>query len=312
MLNYTVRKLLQGVLLVLAVSVLVSLLLNAMPGDPMDHLVSEQVSDEKKEELRHEWGLDQPWVVQYIKWAGRVLHGDLGTSLDTNLSIADSLKQRIPISLKLCGLAMVFQLLIAVPLGLLAAYHEGGWYDRFIMGYSMVTSAIPTFWIGMVFVILFSIMIPIFPAGGYKTWKHFVLPIAAMILGGVSTNIRLTRSEVLGVIEEKYVTTAYAKGLSEQRVRYVHVLRNALILIVVSSFMNLPWIIAGSVVMEKVFAMPGMGAWMVDAVIKMDFPVVQACLLIISILVVVSNLLGDLCSALLDPRIRTSISQGER
>ncbi len=310
MFDYVVRRTLQGILLVLAVSILICLLLNMMPGDPMDNLVSEQVSDERKEQLRVEWGLDKPWYVQYVKWVGRALRGDLGTSLDTNLSITASLKNRLPISLRLCGIAMLIQLLIAVPLGLIAAYHQGGWFDRFIMGYSMVTAAIPTFWIGMVLILLFGIAIPLLPVSGYTTWKHFVLPIAAMVLGGISSNTRLTRSEVLGVIREKYVSTAYAKGLSENAVRYGHVLRNALILIVVTTFMNLPFIIAGAVVMEKVFAMPGMGAWMVDAVVKTDFPVVQACLLVISVLVVICNLLGDICSALLDPRIRASISGG--
>ncbi|MEA5039971.1 MAG: ABC transporter permease [Clostridiaceae bacterium] len=310
MLNYIVRRVLQGVLLVVAVSLMVCLLLNMMPGDPVDSLVSEQVSDEKKAELRHEWGLDQPWWVQYWKWADRALHGDLGNSLNTNLNILDSLRSRLPISVKLCGVAMVCQLAFSVPLGLIAAYRQGGWFDRFIMGYSMVTAAIPTFWIGMVLILIFGIAFAALPVSGYATWRHYVLPVAAMVLGGVSSNIRLTRSEVLGVIREKYVTTAYAKGLGERVVMYRHVLRNALILVVVSTFMSLPWIVAGAVVMEKVFAMPGMGAWMVDAVVATDFPVVQACLLVISVLVVISNLFGDIFSAVLDPRIRASISGG--
>ena len=310
LLNYIVRRIFQGILLVLAVSLMVCLLLNLMPGDPMDNLVSEQVSDVKKEEMRHAWGLDQPWYMQYGKWAVRAIHGDLGSSLNTNLDIFDSLKSRMPISIKLCGVAMVCQLLLSVPLGLLAAQRQGGWFDRLIMGYSMVTAAIPTFWIGMVLILIFGIAFSILPVSGFSTWKHFVMPVAAMVLGGVSSNIRLTRSEVLGVIREKYVTTAYAKGLDNRPVMYRHVLRNALILVVVSTFMSLPWIVAGAVVMEKVFAMPGMGAWMVDAVVATDFPVVQACLLVISILVVISNLLGDILSAILDPRIRASISGG--
>ncbi|MCR4805599.1 MAG: ABC transporter permease [Clostridia bacterium] len=312
MASYLIRRGAQGLLLVVAVSILVSLLLNLMPGDPMDSLVSDKVSDEKKEELREAWGLDKPWFVQYYRWAKLVLKGDLGTSLSTGLSIAGSLKSRIPVSLKLCGSALVLQLLIAVPIGLIAAYHQGGWFDRFIMGYSMITAGIPTFWVGMVLILLFGVWLNVLPVAGYESLRNYILPVAAMVLGGVSSNIRLTRSEVLGVIREKYVTTAYAKGLNENQVRFQHVLRNALILIVVSTFMSLPWIIAGSVVMEKIFVMPGMGAWLVDAVIHTDFPVVRACLLIISLFVVVSNMLGDICSAILDPRIRASISGGAR
>ena len=310
MLNYTIKRLIQGVLLIVAVSIAVFLLLHLMPGDPVDSLVGEQTSEEKKEELREEWGLNDPLPVQYWTWAKRVLHGDLGRSLKSNLDIRETLKTRMPISLKLCGLAMLIQVLISVPLGLLAAYKPGGKFDKFIMGYSMVTQGIPTFWVGMVLILIFGVWLRALPVNGYATAKHYILPIAAMVLGGVSSNIRLTRSEVLGVIHEKFVTTCYAKGLSRNEVMFRHVLRNALILIVVTTFMSLPWIVAGAVIMENVFAMPGMGALMTNAVIIQDFPVVQACLLVISALVVVSNLLGDLCSALLDPRIRDSISGG--
>lgn len=310
MLNYSIKRLLQGVLLIVAVSILVFLLLQLMPGDPMDSLVSEQVSDEKKEELREEWGFNKPLPVQYYNWASRVLQGDLGTSLNTNLDIAETLKTRMPISLKLCGISMLIQVLVSVPLGLLAAYKQGGKFDKFIMGYSMITAAIPTFWIGMALILIFGVGLKWLPVTGFKTAKHFIMPVTAMVLGGVSSNIRLTRSEVLGVVREKYVTTAYAKGLNKNQVMFRHVLRNALILVVVSAFMSLPWIVAGAVIMENVFTMPGMGALLANAVIVQDFPVVQACLLVISALVVVSNLLGDICSALLDPRIRASISGG--
>lgn len=281
-----------------------------MPGDPLDSLVSDSISDEKKEEYRVEWGLDKPLMVQYFNWAGRVLKGDLGRSLETGMVITTSLANRIPYSLLLCGLSMLFQLLLSVPLGLLAAYKKGGIFDRFIMGYSMVTAAIPTFWIGMVLILIFAVGLNWLPVSGFSSAKNYVLPVIAMTLGGVSSNIRLTRSEVLGVINEKFVTTAYAKGLSSRRVLFGHVLRNALILVVVSTFLSLPWIVAGSIIMENVFGIPGMGSWLANAVIVQDFPVVQACILIISILTVVANLLGDICTALLDPRVRDSLSGG--
>ena len=310
MIQYIVRRLWQGILLVFAVSVAVFLLLRLMPGDPMDSLVSEKVSPEKKEELRELWGLNDPLPVQYLRWAGRVLRGDLGTSLNTNLDILTTLKNRMPISLKLCGSSMLIQVLLSVPLGLLAAYKQGGKFDRFIMGYAMVTAAIPTFWIGMALILTVGVAAKLLPVTGFESWKNYIMPVTAMVLGGVSSNIRLTRSEVLGVVREKYVTTAYAKGLNKNVVMFKHVLRNALILVVVSAFMSLPWIVAGAVIMENVFVMPGMGALMTKAVISQDFPVVQACLLVISALVVLSNLVGDILTALLDPRIRASLSGG--
>ena len=310
MFQYVVKRFFTGILLVIAVSILIFLLLHLMPGDPLDSLVSDSISDEKKEEYRAEWGLDKPLMVQYFNWAGRVLKGDLGRSLETGMVITTSLANRIPYSLLLCGLSMLFQLLLSVPLGLLAAYKKGGIFDRFIMGYSMVTAAIPTFWIGMVLILIFAVGLNWLPVSGFSSAKNYVLPVIAMTLGGVSSNIRLTRSEVLGVINEKFVTTAYAKGLSHRRVLFGHVLRNALILVVVSTFLSLPWIVAGSIIMENVFGIPGMGSWLANAVIVQDFPVVQACILIISILTVVANLLGDICTALLDPRVRDSLSGG--
>jgi len=308
MLSYIIKRLGQGVLLVIAVSIAIFLLLHLMPGDPIDSLVAETVSDERKEELRVEWGLDQPLPVQYANWASRVLHGDLGNSLNSNLDVLKTLKNRMPLSLKLCGIALLVQFIVSVPFGLIAAYNRGGWFDRFIMGYAMVTAAIPTFWIGVVLILLLGVALKWLPVSGFATWRHFILPVTAMVLGGVSSNIRLTRSEVLGVVREKYVTTAFAKGLSRNTVMYKHVLRNAMILIVVSTFMSLPWIVAGAVIMENVFSIPGMGALLANAVIIQDFPVVQACILIISILTVLSNIIGDICTALLDPRIRASIS----
>ncbi len=310
MLNYIVRRVFQGFLLVLAVSFAVFMLLNLMPGDPIESLLSDRVSDVKKEEMREKWGLNKPLPEQYFNWLTRVLSGDLGASLNSNISIAETLKSRLPISLKLCGMAMLIQVMLSVPLGLVAAYHRGGRFDRFIMGYSMITAAIPTFWIGMVLILIFVVALKWLPVTGELTWKRYVLPVIAMVLGGVSSNIRLTRSEVLGVVREKYVTTAYAKGLTNNQVMFKHVLRNALILVVVSAFMSLPWVVAGAVIMENVFSLPGMGSWMTKSVIAQDFPVVQACLLIISALVVISNLIGDICTALLDPRIRASISGG--
>lgn len=310
MLSYTLKRIFTGVLLVAAVSIAVFLLLHLMPGDPIESLVAENVPDEKKEEYRVAWGLDKPLPLQYLNWAGRALRGDLGRSLDSGLEISKTLSTRMPYSLRLCGLAMVFQLVLSVPFGLMAAYKRGGWFDRFIMGYSMITAAIPTFWIGMVLILIFGVWLGWLPVSGFTTWRHYVLPVTAMVLGGVSSNIRLTRSEVLGVIHEKYVTTAYAKGLPRRAVMYKHVLRNALILVVVSTFLSLPWVVAGAVIMENVFGIPGMGAWMANSVIIQDFPVVQACILIISILTAAANLVADICTALLDPRVRASMSGG--
>ena len=189
-------------------------------------------------------------------------------------------------------------------MGSIAAWKRDGIFDRIVMEYSLITSAIPTFWIGMVLILLFGVELNILPASGYTSWKHYIMPILAIVLGGLSMNTRLIRSEVIGAMNERYVLTAYAKGLPENKILFLHVLRNAMIVIIVNTFLSLPWIIAGSVVVENIFAIPGMGAWMTNAVINRDIPVVQACVLIISILTVFANLLSDILVAFMDPRVR--------
>lgn len=302
--KYIARKIGIGILQIFVVSVAIFCILHILPGDPVDALVSEKVPQEKKEELREEWGFNKPLSEQYADWVKGVLSGDLGKSLKTGLNISDSMAMRVSYSLRLCGIALFFQVLISILLGSIAAWKRDSMFDRIVMEYSLVTSAIPTFWIGMVLILLFGVKLNILPASGYTSWKHYIMPILAIVLGGLSMNTRLIRSEVIGAINERYVLTAYAKGLSENKILFLHVLRNAMIVIIVNTFLSLPWIIAGSVVVENIFAIPGMGAWMTNAVINRDIPVVQACVLIISILTVVANLLSDIIVAFMDPRVR--------
>lgn len=302
--KYIVKKTAIGILQIFVVSIAIFGLLHALPGDPIDVLVSEKVPQERKEKLREQWGLNKPLIEQYLDWGKGVLTGDLGKSLKTGLKISDSMAMRISYSLRVCGIALILQVLISVPIGSVAAWKRGGIFDRIVMEYSLVTSAIPTFWIGMILILIFGVKLNILPTSGYTSWKHYIMPIASIVLGSLSMNTRLIRSEVMGAMSEKYVLTAYAKGLSENKILFSHILRNALIVIVVNTFLSLPWVIAGSVVVENIFAIPGMGAWMTNGVINRDIPVVQACVLVISILTVFANLISDIIVAILDPRVR--------
>lgn len=302
--KYIIRKLGMGILQIFTVSIAIFCILHALPGDPVDALVSEKVPQERREELREEWGFNKPLSEQYLAWTKKVCHGDLGKSLKTGLKISDSMSMRVSYSLRLCGIALILQVLISIPLGSLAAWKRESLFDKVVVQYSLITSAIPTFWIGMLLILLFGVKLNILPASGYTSWKHYVMPILSIVLGGLSMNTRLIRSEVIGAMNERYVLTAYAKGLNENKILFSHVLRNALIVIIVNIFLSLPWIIAGSVVVENIFAIPGMGAWMTDAVIKRDIPVVQACVLIIAILTVFANICSDILVAVMDPRAR--------
>lgn len=312
MVNYIIKRMLQGVLLVFCVSVLIFAMLDLMPGDPIDQLVDERVSEERKAEYRVQYGLDKPPVERYITWVKNVTDFEFGISFASKMPVSTMLKSRIPVSLKLCGIAMVINLLISVPLGLLAAYRKDSIFDKTLMSISMFMTAIPSFWIAIMLILFFGVMLKWLPINGFTTSKHFVMPIATIVLSSFASMVRLTKTEVLDVIHEKFVTTAYAKGLSKKVVLVKHVLRNSLILVVVMTFLSLPWLIAGGVITEKVFSIPGMGSLLTNAIISQDFPIVQACILIISILTVISNLAGDIITALLDPRIRESISGGER
>ncbi len=308
--SYSIKRLSQGLLLVVTVSFLVFLLLYIMPGDPVDILTGDRVSPEKKAELRVSYGFDKPIYIQYYNWLKKVLSRDFGNSIRTRQPIMESLKQRIPLTIELCGVAMLVEILISIPLGLLAAYKKDKFIDRFLMTLASVAQVIPNFWLAMLFILLFSVTLKWLPISGYASAKHFILPIASMVFGGAAGIIRMVKTEVLEVFREKYVLTAYAKGLPEGAVILRHVLRNSLILIVILVLMNVPWIISGAVIIENVFVIPGMGSYLTNAIASQDFPVVQACVLIITVLTVLCNLASDLIAALLDPRIRIEISRG--
>lgn len=282
-----------------------------MPGDPIDIVVDRKVTAERKAELAHELGYDRPLMVQYFDWSNKVLHGDFGNSVRYKSQVTDLMMARIPYSLKLCGWAMFWELVLAIPLGLLCAMKKDKIFDRFTVNFSLLLTAIPSFWLGALFIIFFAVDLRVLPISGYSTPAHFILPVATTVLGGMGATLRITRSEVLDVMNEKYVTTAYAKGVSKKNVMVKHVLRNALILITTLVFMSIPWLISGAVVIEKIFGLPGMGNLLLNSIIVQDMPVVQAVLLFITILTVICNLLSDIIMGILDPRIRLSLSGGD-
>ena len=310
--SYIVKRLIQGFFLVFSVSVLVFAMLYIMPGDPIDQVMGWKVSQEKKDEMRRFYGFDRPLHEQYLSWARKAIKGDMGVSVRTKLPVLDLMKARIPITLKFTGLTLLFDILIAVPLGLLCAYWKDSLFDRLVVGVSLFFTAIPQFWTAVLLILLFGVTLKVLPFNGYDTPLHLVLPVAAGVLGSFASTIRMTKSEVLEVIREKYVTTAYEKGLSKSAVLARHVLRNAIILITVQIYLSIPWLISGAVILEHIFGIPGMGGLMVNSIIMQDFAVVQACVLVITVLTVVFNILCDLLIGLLDPRISLSLRGGER
>ena len=290
---------------------LVFSLMYMMPGDPVDMIVDRKVSEERKAEIAHEMGYDQPFLTQYKNWATDVLHGDFGTSTRYKSDVWDLMKQRIPYSLTLCVWSLILELVIALPLGLLCAIKKDGFFDRFTVNFSLLLTAVPSFWLAALFILFFSVQLGWLPISGYAQPANWVLPIAVTVLTGMGGTLRITKTEVLEVFNEKYVTTAYAKGLPKKTVMIKHVLRNSLILVTTLVFMSIPWLISGAVIIEKIFGLPGMGNLLLNSIIVQDMPVVQAVLLLIAILTVICNLLSDIVMGFLDPRIRLSLSGGD-
>lgn len=302
--KYILKRLLTGVLVVLCVTIIIFCIMQAMPGDTIDLMVDTRVSAEKVAELKARWGLDKPPVVQYFYWLGNILRGDFGTSISTKQAVSELIRQRLPYTLMLTGTAVAIEYLLAIPLGLLAAVRRDGVLDRFLTIVMVILWSMPAFWLGVLFIRQFSVNWHLLPISGYKGLKSLILPALTLALPSLAQIFRLTRSEVLDVMEEKYVETAYAKGISDRRVLLRHVLRNALIPVTVTFFLSLPWLIGGSVVVENVFAWPGMGQLLWKGIAKQDFPIVQGIVFVIAVLTVICNLIGDIVSGILDPRIR--------
>ena len=301
---YIRRRLLQSIFVVWGVSVLVFFLLRLAPGDPVLMLLAESASPEQIAAARAKWGLDQPIPVQYAVFLGRALRGDLGDSLFFQQPAIEILFERMPATLQLSGVALLFSLAVAIPMGILSALKRDTIWDYLGTGLAMLGQALPPYWLGIMLILLFSVSLRWFPTSGRGTLSHLVLP--AITLGSVlmALVMRLVRSGMLDVLSEDYVRTARAKGLVERAVIVRHALRNILIPLVTVIGLQLGALFGGAVIVESIFAWPGVGRLALQAISARDYPLVQAAVLIISIVYVFLNLAVDILYVYLDPRIR--------
>jgi len=284
-----------------------------MPGDPINMMVDRKVPEEKRQQMAEELGLNDPFHEQYFRWVGNIVfEQDFGNSVRYKTPVIELMKDRVPRSVKLCGWSLLIEMLIALPLGLICAIQKDSIVDRITVSGSLLLTAMPSFWLGALLVLVFAVGLKILPISGYDGAEYYILPVFALVSSTIAGTLRLTRSEVLEVLNEKYVTTAHAKGVPYKKVMVKHVLRNALIMVSVQVFMSIPWLISGAVVTEKIFGIPGMGNLLLNSIVVQDFPVVQAVLLIIAILTVICNLISDIVIALLDPRIRIAMGGGDK
>ncbi len=304
MLRYAVKRLLQGIPTVLLVCVLVFLLMHMVPGDPVRIMSDRSATPEDIEILRRSLGLDQPLHVQFGMWISRAAQGDLGRSIRTGHQVTEELLYRLPRTLLLTCASLLFSVLVGILAGILASLRSGSVVDVTVMIKAVLGMSVPPFWLGLMFILLFSVTLNWFPSGGSGTWRHLVLPALSLGLAGMGLVARMTRSTMLEVLREDYVRTARSKGLSERTIIYRHALKNAMIPTVTVIGLQFGILMAGAVVTERVFSWPGMGWLLVRSIHDRDFPVVQGALLLSSISFILVNITVDMLYAVLDPRIR--------
>lgn len=312
MLSFVVRRLLSVVPVLLFVAVLVFMLLRLVPGDPAANIAGDTATDEQVQQIRERMGLEKPVATQFVIWLGNVVRGDFGESFFFRKQVAELIQQRLEPTLALGACALVLAVSIAVPLGVIAAFRQGSWLDRMVMGLSVLGFSVPIFVLGYGLVYVFSVQLDWLPVQGYSRiangfWpflERLILPSVALGTAYIALIARITRTSVLEVLNEDYIRTARAKGLTEREVLVRHALRNAAVPILTIIGIGVAVLIGGAVVTESVFAIPGLGRLTVEAVLSRDFPVIQALILLFSTGYVLVNLLIDIGYAFLDPRIR--------
>ena len=303
MLKYTLHKLLVAVLVAVTVSFVAFMLLR-LSGDLATAIGGESARGEDIARIREQLGLDRPVLTQYWDWASRAVTGDFGRSYYYPEPVWTLLEERLPVTLRLACWGLLVSLVIGVPLGVLAALRPNTLIDRVAMTLAVLGQALPTFWLGLLLIILFGLVLRWLPISGADTWMHYILP--SFVLGYYSTPavMRLTRSGMLEVLATDYIRTAYSKGLPHRTVLFKHALRNAVIPVVALASVQFGLMLSGSVVIETVFAMQGIGQLAWESISRQDFPVVQAVLLLVSMFYVWLTFASDLINAWLDPRIR--------
>src|ERR1700716_4120796 len=312
MVSYISRRILATIPVMAIVALFVFSLLYIAPGDPAGGVAGAQRAPADVEHIRQSLGLDGPFLGQFGTWLWGILHGDLGTSIFTNLPVASLIAQRIEPTLSLMAITLVLTILIAVPLGVVAAWKAGSWVDRTIMAFAVFAFSLPVFVVGYVLAYVFALQFEWLPVQGYTPlsaglWPWFQnLILPALALGSVYIALiaRITRASMLEVLQQDYIRTARAKGLDQRSILFVHALKNAAVPIITVIGIGVALLIGGAVVTESVFAIPGLGRLTIDAILRRDYPVIQGIVLLFSFTYVLVNLMVDVTYTLVDPRIR--------
>jgi len=306
MLRYVSFRLLQGVLVIFLVSITSFAIMQIAPGSPVDIMIGEQqVTQDQIDAINRKWGFDKPWYVQYFTWISNVFTGDFGQSvIRTGVPVRQMIIEAAPVTLRLNFLSLIISVLIAMPIGILAAIKRYSWFDYSSMIGSTLGIALPNYWVGLMLIIVFSLKLGWLPPYGSDSWKSYILPVSVLAAQEMAILARLSRGATSEIMNQDYVTTARAKGLRESVVISRHVFRNALLPVVTILGYRIAFILSGTIVVETVFAWPGIGQLFFNSIDRKDYQVVQAIVLVLATIVVVTNIVTDLVYAYIDPRIR--------
>lgn len=312
MTRFVIRRVLGMIPVMFLVSFMAFGLVHLAPGDPAVALAGDPPTQKRIDMIREQYGFDDPFVVQYVSWLGDVLTGDLGASLYTDQPVAKTITDRLPITLNLVAGAVVVAVVIGVPAGIIAATHRGRWVDRAINVWAASCVSLPNYFFGMLLIILFVLQLGWLPAVGYTSFfddpwgwfQHIILPCVSLSLLTMAVVTRQLRSAMVGVLEQDYVRTAQAKGLSATSVVVKHGLKNAAIPVVTLMGAQIALLVGGTVIIERMFAIPGLGNVAVEAVTRRDMPIIQGAVLVTAVIVQLVNLLCDVAYAFLNPKVR--------
>ena len=316
--TYIFNRLLSAIPLIFGITFLSFLIMHLAPGDPTLMYLDPNVSAQDLDQVKKNLGLDRPLLMQYFYWLKELFQGNLGYSYVTGKPVVEAILERLPATLILSVASLVLILLITFPLGIICGYKKDTWVDDSITIFSFLGLSIPTFWLGLIFILIFSLQLNIFPTSGFldpllsdasffkkasNIAYHMVLPLGTIIIGGIAGLIRYNRFSMIKILAQDYITSARARGLKETRILFKHALKNAMLPIITILGLDLPSLISGSFIIEYIFSWPGMGQLGVQAVFQRDYPILMATILFSSILIIVGNLLADIGYAYVDPRI---------
>lgn len=303
MIRFLIHRATIAVLVAVTVSIIGFALLR-LSGDLASALAGDTAKPEQIAQVAHLYGLDRPLYIQYLDWAGNALHGDLGRSLFSNEPVSFLIAQRIGVTAQLSLMSLVFALAIAIPLGVLAATKPNSWLDRLALGLSVFGQAMPNFWFGLILIIIFGVVLRWLPISGSEHFSNFILPTVTLGTAVMPAIMRVTRTGMLDALESDYIRMARAKGLSTGTVLFKHALRNAILPVVSLAAVSLGLLLGGSVIVESVFALNGIGFLAFQSILRTDFPVVQSIVVFVSFAYIFLTFVSDLINAYLDPRIR--------